>query len=202
MLAKRLNGASEFNDPGKCNIKLGVNYGIIENGNLVGGMTCAWPNVITSKVYKELNRVRLNNKYIKIAVYYTIMSKTILGDNDHLTVKERYVFPNGHVTTSEEEKQFDKHEEGHEFYNKCVTFEEINVTGQFECTVEIKKEWSQKTMDEMIVSTIAKELEIIENPLIEDKANEGQKKLNAMASRFHKDYNLGGYGDYYTCPAN
>lgn len=202
ILAKRLNDDSEFNDSKNCNIKLGRNYGIVENGNLVGGMTCAWPNVITSKAYKELSRESLNDGYIKIVVHYTITSNTILGDNDHLTVKEGYVFPNGHVTTSEEENQFDKHEEGHEFYNKCVAFEEINTVGQFECIIELKKEWSQKKKDEVIINTIAKELEIIENPLIEDKANEGQKKLDAIASRFHKDHGIGGYSDHYTCPTD
>ena len=37
ILAKRLNDDSEFNDSKNCNIKLRHNYGIVENGNLVGG---------------------------------------------------------------------------------------------------------------------------------------------------------------------
>ena len=202
ILAKRLNDDSEFNDSKNCNIKLRRNYGIVENGNLVGGMTCAWPKVITSKAYNVLNRERLTDEYIKIIVHYTITSKTILGDNDHLTVKKGYVFPNGHVTTSAEEKQFDKHEDGHEFNNKCVTFEEINTAGQFECSVKLKAHWSQKKKDETIKEAIAKELKIIENPLIENKVNEGQNKLDAMVSRFHKDHGIGGYSDHYTCPTN
>jgi len=169
---------------------------------LWGGVTCAWPKVITSKAYNVLNRERLTDEYIKIIVHYTITSKTILGDNDHLTVKKGYVFPNGHVTTSAEEKQFDKHEEGHEFYNKCVTFEEINTAGQFECSVKLKAYWSQKKKDETVKEVIVNELKIIENPLIENKVNEGQNKLDAMVSRFHKDYGIGGYSDHYTCPTN
>ena len=60
----------------------------------------------------------------------------------------------------------------------------------------------QKKKDEAIKNAIANELKIIESPLIEEKANEGQNKLDAMVLRFHKDYGLGGYSDHYTCPSN
>lgn len=36
----------------------------------------------------------------------------------------------------------------------------------------------------------------------EDKLNDGQKKLDAMVTKFHKDYGIGGYSDHYTCPTN
>ena len=206
-LAKRLNGASEFNSQEKCNIELGRNYGIEERNSqgeeyLVGGMTCAWPNISTYQKYEEINRTNLADEYIKIVVKYEITSKTTLGDNDHLTVKKGYVFPNGHITTSEEEGMFDKHENGHEFYNRCIKFEEISKKGQFECTIKLNAEWSQKEKDEALRNAIANELKIIEIPLIEDKVNEAQNKIDAMVYRFHKDHGVGGSSDNYICPTN
>ena len=206
-LAKRLNDASEFNSQEKCNIELGRNYGIVERNSqgeeyLVGGMTCAWPNISTYQKYEEINRTNLADEYIKIVVKYEITSKTTLGDNDHLTVKKGYVFPNGHITTSEEEGMFDKHENGHEFYNRCIKFEEISKKGQFECTIKLNAEWSQKEKDEALRNAIANELKIIEIPLIEDKVNEAQNKIDAMVYRFHKDHGVGGSSDNYTCPTN
>ena len=169
---------------------------------LVGGMTCAWPNISTYQKYEEINRTNLADEYIKIVVKYEITSKTTLGDNDHLTVKKGYVFPNGHITTSEEEGMFDKHENGHEFYNRCIKFEEISKKGQFECTIKLNAEWSQKEKDEALRNAIANELKIIEIPLIEDKVNETQNKIDAMVYRFHKDHGVGGSSDNYTCPTN
>lgn len=201
-LARRLNDASEFNDKKKCNIKLKKNYGIVENGNLVGGMTCAWPNVKIS-INSDYHPIDESDKYAKIVVNYTVTSETTLGDNDHLTVKEGYVFPNGHVTTSEEENQFDKHEEGHEFYNNCVIFEEINMTNQFECTVKLKKGWTKTEKDKAVKKAVEKKLAGIDTQQsLTEKLNEGQKKLDAMASRFHKDHGIGGYSDVYTCPTD
>ena len=146
--------------------------------------------------------INLADEYIKIVVKYEITSKTTLGDNDHLTVKKGYVFPNGHITTSEEEGMFDKHENGHEFYNRCIKFEEISKKGQFECTIKLNAEWSQKEKDEALRNAIANELKIIEIPLIEDKVNEAQNKIDAMVYRFHKDHGVGGSSDNYTCPTN
>lgn len=51
-------------------------------------------------------------------------------------------------------------------------------------------------------NAIANELKIIEIPLIEDKVNEAQNKIDAMLYRFHKDYGVGGSSDNYTCPTN
>lgn len=97
---------------------------------------------------------------------------------------------------------FDKHENGHEFYNRCIKVEEISKKGQFECTIKLNAEWSQKEKDEALRNAIANELKIIEIPLIEDKVNEAQNKIDAMVYRFHKDHGVGGSSDNYTCPTN
>lgn len=206
-LARRLKSASQFKNREKCDIKLGRDYGIIENDNRVGGMTCAWPNVKVKKTYTIEPYVESPNGYAKIIVNYTITSITTLGDNDHLTVKKGYVFPDGHVTTSAEENQFDKHEKGHEFYNKCVIFEEINMTNQFECIVKLGKKKTKAKKNETIKETVEKELADIDiqqslTEKITEKINEGQKKLDAMVKQFHKDYGIGGYSDRYTCPTD
>ena len=214
VLAKRLNDASEFNNPSKCNIKLGANYGIVENGYLVGGMTCAWPNknvdesksgYITrisdiAETTEFVNGKKRNVQIYKYKVEYKIVSNTVLGDNDHLTVETGYVFPNGHVTTSDEERAFDKHENGHEKYNSCVIFDEIEKSGEFECAIKFSKSMRDSEKNQKANEKVQKEVEKVRDDLIEKQLKKDQVKLNNAAVKFHKDYGIGGWSDSYECP--
>ena len=166
-------------------------------------MTCAWPNMkIINSNYRTLKSVDISNDTKKIIVEYNIRSQTALGDNDHLTVKKGYVFPNGHVTTSAEEEQFDKHEDGHEFYNRCIEFDEIDVTNEFECTLKLGKKTSESRKKELMQNAIEKDLKKIIQSLLQEKININQEKIKTMSLHFHKDYGIGGYSENYVCPTN
>ena len=107
----------------------------------VGGITCAWPNVTVNHEPKSQKNelIYSNGKIVgaKAIVEYRFYTHTTLGENNHIVMKTGDVFSDGHVVTEKEESTYEKHELGHEFYNECVSYDEIEETGTFECTVKI-----------------------------------------------------------------
>jgi len=157
--------------------KQGVDYGVIENGKRVGGVTCSEIDVITSK-YHELKPCPNNPSKLQADFEYTIATK--LTRNEIFYVKKGYVYSDGYIADKDDETAMHFHEQGHKKYNNCLKFPKI--------TKRISGCYCQNEIDYMI----------------EQERKEFERKhknmLDNMADEFHKKYGDTGYDKTYECP--
>lgn len=186
-----LKTSGKMSNADKCNVILGVDYGYVEKENvLVGGVTCAWPDVkfdIRSG-YQSKEDGCCANGLIRHLITYRILTLTTLGDNKMFVVSVGYKFSNDYVATAEIVEEFKKHEKGHMVYNACIKFDDSEVLVIEEVCGDL---------DENKIKARALELGSEE---LEKRMNEGQKKIDGMRNKFHEDNGLGGYRENYTCP--
>lgn len=210
-LKKRVMSVDEFVDSKRCDIKKGREYWYFikntdpETGEevktYVGGVTCAWPNVtINHEPISQKNELIYSNGKIvgaKATVKYRFYTHTTLGENNHIIMKAGDVFSDGHVVTSADETCYEKHEQGHEKYNECVSYEEVEETGTFECTVKVSGTMSKEKRTEILNDAVTADLtvkrDLFENQHLQDRLNKAQKKLDKSRDLFHADYGLDGY---------
>ena len=121
------------------------------------------------------------------------------------------VFSDGHVVTSADEMCYEKHEQGHEKYNECVSYEEVEETGTFECTVMVSGAMSEAEMTKKINDAVIADLTIkrnlFEKQHLQDRLNKAQEKLDKSRDLFHADFGTDGYAGKndklpksYVCP--
>ena len=210
-LKKRVWSVDEFVDPTRCNIKKGRDYWYFrkntdpETGEVVktyvGGVTCAWPNVsINHEPKPHKNELIYSNGKIvgvKATVEYRFYTHTTLGENNYIIMKAGDVFSDGHVVTSADEMCYEKHEQGHEKYNECVSYEEVEETGTFECTVKVSGTMSRDEMTKKINDAVTADLtvkrDLFEKQHLQDRLNKAQKKLDKSRNLFHADFGTDGY---------
>ncbi|MCF0216784.1 MAG: hypothetical protein HUK21_09970 [Fibrobacteraceae bacterium] len=212
-LEKRVYSLSEFVDQSRCDIKKGHDYWYYvkdgESTTYVGGVTCAWPAVelVFEKISHKNNLVYSYGKEVgaKASVTYRVTSHTTLGENNHIIMKAGDTFSDGHIVSAQEENTYEKHEQGHEFYNGCIKFVEMNIKKTFECTVEFSKQMSDIDKTSFINNMVDEEFNTIHdndiNVYLEDALNKAQKKIDQFGDLFHANFGLGGFSDKgYTCP--
>lgn len=225
-LKKRVWSVNQFVDPTRCDIKKGRDYWyFIKNTDPVtgkeisktyfGGVTCAWPNVsINHEPKPHKNELIYSNGKIvgvKATVEYRFYTHTTLGENNYIIMKAGDVFSDGHVVTSADEMCYEKHEQGHEKYNECVSYEEVEETGTFECTVMVSGAMSEAEMTKKINDAVIADLTIkrnlFEKQHLQDRLNKAQEKLDKSRDLFHADFGTDGYAGKndklpksYVCP--
>lgn len=225
-LEKRVWSVDKFVDPIKCNIKKGRDYWYFtkntdpETGKevsrtYVGGITCAWPNVTVNHEPKSQKNelIYSNGKIVgaKAIVEYRFYTHTTLGENNHIVMKTGDVFSDGHVVTEKEESTYEKHELGHEFYNECVSYDEIEETGTFECTVKISGTMSidkrTKILNDAVTADLTAKRNLFEKQHLQDRLNKAQEKLDKSRDLFHANFGTDGYAGKndklpksYVCP--
>lgn len=85
-------------------------------------------------------------------------------------------FSDGHVVSKQEENIYEKYEQGHEFYNSCIKFKEVQ---------EIKVIY-----------------DMFKAKYWQDLLNDAQKKIDKSRDLFHAEFGIGGFSDKYTCSQN
>lgn len=190
-----LKTSGKMSNADKCNVILGVDYGYVEKENvLVGGVTCAWPEVyldpfISGYTTPKDDKISCcSNGLIKNLITYKYTTISTVSGNIEFVIPVGYKFSNGVVATEELVNAFRKHEDGHVVYNNCVRLDDSEVVIEIEYCGELNKS---------IADSIGLALR---DSLIEKRLNEGQHKLDLMRELFHDKYGLGGYSESYTCP--
>lgn len=108
-------------------------------------------------------------------------------------------FSDGYVVTLDDENTYDKHEEGHEFYNSCIDFEKNDEieSGEFECVMDLPLKWSDEKRTEKLKAVVRNDLETLMAEFTkkywQDKINKAQEKIDQARDRFHADFGLDGY---------
>ena len=224
-LKKRVWSVGEFVDPTRCNIKKGRDYWYFikntdpESGKVtktyVGGVTCAWPNVsINHEPKPHKNELIYSNGKIvgvKATVEYRFYTHTTLGENNYIIMKAGDAFSDGHVVTSADEMCYEKHEQGHEKYNECVSYDEVEETGTFECTVKVSGAMSEdemtKKINDAVIADLTAKRDFFEKQHLQDRLNKAQEKLDKSRDLFHADFGKDGYAGKndklpksYVCP--
>lgn len=225
VLEKRVWSVNEFVDPRRCDVKKGRDYWYFkektdpETGEIVktyfGGVTCAWPNVSINHepISQENELIYSNGKIVgaKATVKYRFYTHTTLGENNYIIMKAGEAFSDGHVVTPAEETCYEKHEQGHEKYNECVSYEEVEETGTFECTVKVSGTMSKEKRTEILNDAVTADLtvkrDLFEKQHWQDRLNKAQKKLDKSRDLFHADFGTDGYAGKndklpksYVCP--
>lgn len=121
---------------------LGGDYGIIENGQKVGGITClvaepnfSTPSVLDNKFLEEtcvINGCKYKKVWVKVG---TTLQMTLISIKDYV-VETGFVFPNGYVTTTEDREAVKKHEKGHVKDFECIANKFSEDTRYVEVEVE------------------------------------------------------------------
>lgn len=106
-------------------------------------------------------------------------------------------FSDGHVVTLDDENTYEKHELGHEFYNECVSYDEVEETGLFECSVKVSEKMSKdertKILNDAVLADVTIKRKLFEDKHWQDKINKAQEKIDQARDRFHADFGLDGY---------
>ena len=184
----------ETSNANKCNEILGIDYGYMKKDTMVGGITCAWPDVKVDSMRSgyqssiDLMDKCCSNGLIKNLITYRYTTLTTLGDNKMFVVSVGYKFSEDNVATEELVEAFQKHENGHYKYNKCVEFDDSKVVLEIEFCGKLSN---------AIADSIGF---VLRDSLVEKRLNEGQHKLDLIGDLFHENFGLGGYSESYTCP--
>lgn len=184
----------ETSNANKCNEILGIDYGYMKKDIMVGGITCAWPDVYLDSLISGYTTPKdekiscCSNGLIKNLITYRFITISTLGENKMFVVSVGYKFSEDHVATEELVEAFQKHENGHYKYNQCVEFDDSEVVTEIEFCGELS---------EAIADSIGL---VLRDSLVEKRLNEGQHKLDSIADLFHENFGLGGYSESYTCP--
>lgn len=212
-LKKRVWSVDEFSDLERCDIKKGRDYwyytrdtdpttGKVVSKTYVGGVTCAWPEVdIIPETLQKNSVLSFDKKNIRVkaSVEYKFSTHTTLGENNHIIMKMGDSFSDGYVVTLDDENTYDKHEEGHEFYNSCIDFEKNDEieSGEFECVMDLPLKWSDEKRTEKLKAVVRNDLETLMAEFTkkywQDKINKAQEKIDQARDRFHADFGLDGY---------
>lgn len=165
---------------------LGVDYGIIENGRHVGGITCAKASVDKKNAsYKKREIVgTCSSGVAQLNVLVLVETETVFVQNEIFYVKPGYVFDDGHELTEENSRAVRLHELGHQKFNTCVKFPE-NFTLEYECICE--DEFNKRYEEDY-----EKKMNLLKN--------ESQRLLDKQADLFHSIYSEEGFSTTYECP--
>jgi len=167
----------------------GDDYGIMEDGRLKGGNYC---HELDVKPYYRRKKLSERPDYFcgengnLINITYEFKYTPILTDEVHY-VKAGYVFPNGHITTKQEEDYFRKHEERHKRDSENI-IDIISRNGRT-ATGREKKIFIDKTICERDYCTWAEEM--TESLRIE-KRTFYKAKIDSASDYYHDQcYNHG-----------
>ena len=117
-------------------------YGVIENGQKVGGITCFkadplfdTPKVLDDKFLDETCIIK-GCEYKKVWVKFGTTLQMKPNSIDYYVVNVGYVFPDGYVTTQIDHDAVEKHEKGHVADFQCIANKFSNESKYIEIEVE------------------------------------------------------------------
>ncbi|MBQ5610345.1 MAG: hypothetical protein IIU83_01970 [Fibrobacteraceae bacterium] len=172
-------------------------YGIIENGQKIGGITCpdaepsySPPNVIDHKFLEEtcsVNRCEYKKVWLKLGARLEMTLKGI----DYYVVNVGYVFPDGYVTTQIDHDAVEKHEKGHVADFQCIANKFSNESKYVEIEVEACNE--KGALNAAIEDAI--------KPYLNEMQKEYDLRFMKATERYHSKYGSFEYpGNDYVCP--
>lgn len=178
---------------------LGGDYGIIENGQKVGGITCpdaeprfSKPNVLESKFLEETCIIK-DCEYKKVWVRVGTTLQMSLTSIDYYVVDVGFVFPNGYVTTREDREAVKKHEKGHVKDFECIANKFSEDTRYVEVEVEACNE--EAALNAAIRESV--------QPYLDEMKKEYDKRFKRATDRYHQKYDSFKYPeDNYVCPSD
>ncbi|MBQ3716636.1 MAG: hypothetical protein IJM92_15185, partial [Fibrobacter sp.] len=174
-------------------------YGIIENGQRVGGITCpdagplfSTPNVLDNKFLEETCIVK-DCEYKKVWVRVGTTLQMSLTSIDYYVVDVGFVFPDGYVTTQNDHNAVEKHEKGHVEDFKCIVKKFPEETKYIEVEVEACNE--KDALNAAITESV--------QPYLDEMKKEYDKRFKRATDRYHKKYDSFKYPeDNYVCPSD
>ena len=178
---------------------LGGDYGIIENGQKVGGITClvaepnfSTPSVLDNKFLEEtcvINGCKYKKVWVKVG---TTLQMTLISIKDYV-VETGFVFPNGYVTTTEDREAVKKHEKGHVKDFECIANKFSEDTRYVEVEVEACNE--KDALNAAITESV--------QPYLDEMKKEYDKRFKRATDRYHQKYDSFKYPeDNYVCPSD
>jgi hypothetical protein len=174
-------------DANVCGV-LGFDYGIIENGEKVGGITCAAVevNVVKAQISKQniVGKCRDGSRKMNVSVDVQIAASFI--KNNPYWVQKGYKFSDGSVVTEENEHAMRQHEYGHKFFNSCINLSSDEFEIILDCVCESQLEEKFSAERDQAVNKIAQKIETL---------------LNKQGDLFHSIYGKTGYAESYSCPS-
>ncbi|MDD5942726.1 hypothetical protein [Fibrobacter sp.] len=174
-------------------------YGIIENGQKVGGITCpdagplfSTPNVLDNKFLEETCIVK-DCEYKKVWVRVGTTLQMSLTSIDYYVVDVGFVFPDGYVTTQKDHNAVEKHEKGHVEDFKCIVKKFPEETKYIEVEVEACNE--KDALNAAITESV--------QPYLDEMKKEYDKRFKRATDRYHQKYDSFKYPeDNYVCPSD
>ena len=174
-------------------------YGIIENGQKVGGITCpdagplfSTPNVLDNKFLEETCIVK-DCEYKKVWVRVGTTLQMSLTSIDYYVVDVGFVFPDGYVTTQKDHNAVEKHEKGHVEDFKCIVKKFPEETKYIEVEVEACNE--KDALNAAITESV--------QPYLDEMKKEFDKRFKRATDRYHQKYDSFKYPeDNYVCPSD
>lgn len=174
-------------------------YGIIENGQKIGGITCpdaepsySPPNVIDHKFLEEtcsVNRCEYKKVWLKLGARLEMTLKGI----DYYVVNVGYVFPDGYATTQIDHDAVEKHEKGHVADFQCIANKFSNESKYVEIEVEACNE--KDALNAAIEDAI--------KPYLNEMQKEYDLRFMRATERYHSKYGSFEYpGNDYVCPSD
>ena len=178
---------------------LGGDYGIIENGQKVGGITCpdagplfSTPNVLDNKFLEETCIIK-DCEYKKVWVRVGTTLQMSLTSIDYYVVDVGFVFPDGYVTTQKDHNAVEKHEKGHVEDFKCIVKKFPEETKYIEVEVEACNE--KDALNAAITESV--------QPYLDEMKKEYDKRFKRATDRYHQKYDSFKYPeDNYVCPSD
>ena len=172
-------------------------YGVIENGQKVGGITCFkadplfdTPKVLDDKFLDETCIIK-GCEYKKVWVKFGTTLQMKLNSIDYYVVNVGYVFPDGYVTTQIDHDAVEKHEKGHAIDFQCIADKFSDESLYSEIEVEACNE------DGALNAAIKEKLQ----PYLDEMQKEYNLRFMNATERYHSKYGSFEYpGNDYVCP--
>ena len=172
-------------------------YGVIENGQKVGGITCFkadplfdTPKVLDDKFLDETCIIK-GCEYKKVWVKFGTTLQMKLNSIDYYVVNVGYVFPDGYVTTQIDHDAVEKHEKGHVSDFQCIANKFSNESKYIEIEVEACNE--KGALNAAIEDAI--------KPYLDEMQKEYTKRFNRARDLYHEKYGSFDYPEEdYVCP--
>ena len=172
-------------------------YGIIENGQKVGGITCFkadplfdTPKVLDDKFLDETCIIK-GCEYKKVWVKFGTTLQMKPNSIDYYVVNVGYVFPDGYVTTQIDHDAVEKHEKGHVADFQCIANKFSNESKYIEIEVEACNE--KGALNAAIEDAI--------KPYLDEMQKEYTKRFNRARDLYHEKYGSFNYPEEdYVCP--